>query len=316
MLNQSEPFLWIPGRGPGGAALKRFKDRFPKPASPMGEAWFISEEREMFTELMDEPERIPVQTLSAALREIASGTTAFGPLDEWRQWFRYLLPYAIARSFEDDSNAHLVEPIITAFIAQYPSGADDSPYANFRTDALNTLGLCLMDRACWPGGKIDVRMCLDKCPDGWSENSGPLCASIYFCLKYLEPEQVEAWLESALLIEAPEWRGQVMIWLVGAREAVLGSDTSAPFDFPPRDYPHVGWEDSFLLSRTGAFPSARRPSDLIPLANQKVALSTIARHFSDDVLMQWIDSLATDTLLGTELADLPIWFRDLYPAQA
>ena len=44
----SDDFRWHPGQGPDEAALARLRRAFPKPAVPMGEAWFMGVERYLF----------------------------------------------------------------------------------------------------------------------------------------------------------------------------------------------------------------------------------------------------------------------------
>lgn len=58
----------------------------------MGEAWFMSESRKMFPELLGDLESLPDETVTDALQEIVSGLACFGPYKEWHEWFDYLLP--------------------------------------------------------------------------------------------------------------------------------------------------------------------------------------------------------------------------------
>lgn len=52
-------FLWVPGEGPSSDALKRLARHCPKPKETTGEAWFMSDERRIYTEL----ERPDVETI-------------------------------------------------------------------------------------------------------------------------------------------------------------------------------------------------------------------------------------------------------------
>lgn len=274
-------------------------------------------DRRMFTDLMADPAAVPVQRLSYALAEIASGTHSFGALDEWRDWFHYLLPLLVLRGHERFVEP-LVEPAVTAFISQHPTGLDQEPYAGFGEDALNTLGLCLMDGACWPGGELDADLCLNRRPDlqglwGWDEPSGALSASMFFCLKYLRPEQLDAWFGSVFRIEAPQWRAQVMAWLIGAHRIFTGQINS-PARFSLEDYPCLAWDWSHVLS--GHYLPPGSPTgeevDFIPAANRKAALSIVSRHFTDAAIMEWLDSFALDSAVEAEAASLAPWFHDLY----
>jgi len=93
-------FTWIPGEGFDEAACARLTAAFPRPAEPMGEAWFMGGERKMFHNLMGDLQLIPVEHLMDALNEMTSGMTCFGPYPEWIDWYHYLLGRLIPRSHE------------------------------------------------------------------------------------------------------------------------------------------------------------------------------------------------------------------------
>ncbi len=123
-------FLWIPGNGHDQSALKRLRDHFPKPAALMGEAWFMSPERRMFADLLGDVDKFTAFDLQEPLIEIASGTSAFGPLPEWTEWCHYLLATLLPRSHEhfvDD----LLEYLITCFMVIHPNGVQRGPIRNF-----------------------------------------------------------------------------------------------------------------------------------------------------------------------------------------
>jgi hypothetical protein len=128
-------FEWIPGRGPDAAALARLCSAFPRPTPPMGEAWFMGAERKIFDHLLDQDaERVPLPQLEQALVEIASGPINMMWLQEWHDWFHYLLGRLIPRSQEKDIYDYLVENLVTAFLSLYPRGIVGEPYAGFRSD--------------------------------------------------------------------------------------------------------------------------------------------------------------------------------------
>jgi hypothetical protein len=138
-------FFWRPGESYDKQAVARICDNFKRPVDPMGEAWFMGNERRMYTELSGDLRQLPVDTLTKALYEITSGTSCFGPFDEWNVWFHYLLGRLIPRGCEFSGCQFLLESLITAFISQYPSGVRVEPYPGFLDDSLNSLGRCLMD---------------------------------------------------------------------------------------------------------------------------------------------------------------------------
>ena len=92
-------FRWIPNLGPDPTALERMERHFPRPRAPMGEAWFMGDERKLYTELMErEPEQLEVELVEQVLREITGGLAAFGPHPEWPLWFHHLLPRLLPRA--------------------------------------------------------------------------------------------------------------------------------------------------------------------------------------------------------------------------
>ena len=141
-------FLWIPGEGYDEAALKRLDKYFSMPSEPMGEAWFMREERYMYDYLCKGVDQIDSDELMKPLEEIASGTSSFGYLEEWYTWYNYLLPQLIPRSHEYFLE-YMLEYLITGFATQYPEGLGNKYYSQFEEDILNTLGKCIMDKYCW-----------------------------------------------------------------------------------------------------------------------------------------------------------------------
>jgi hypothetical protein len=287
----------------------------------MGEAWFMSEERRMFDELLGDLDALPIAELRQVLEEIASGTVSFGSLDEWRDWFLYLLPHLVPRIHQRDY-ASLLEVTITALFTQYPAGLEECPDAGFREDVLNTLGQCQMDAACWPDGELDVEVCLDRyfiprlglwC---WSDANGPLSASMFLCLKYLRADEVGTWLRSVLAIREPRWRAQVMSWLLGAH-AVLTGAVRQPSKFDQSGYPRIDWDWSHCLSGdyyNGDTGECRR-LDFIPEANREAALLCVKEHFDEAAFLDWLVSFETIPSVEAELAATPFWFFELYGSQ-
>ncbi len=140
-LSPATPFQWIPGRGYDPAALRRLVQASPRPVRPMGEAWFNTDKRRMYPELLGDLAAVPVRELEYILAQIANGTSSFGPYDEWSDWFHYLLPRLLPRSHETYVEP-LLEILITALFTQYPAGLGDARYPGFREDVLATVGQC------------------------------------------------------------------------------------------------------------------------------------------------------------------------------
>src|SRR5690349_11076669 len=137
------PFLWIPGIGPDSAALDRMTRTFPKPKKPMGEAWFLAPQRQMYPELLENLDSLTDEQIDRPLEEIAAGPTSFGQRDEWTDWYHYLLPRVMQRRW-GPTIWHPMEVVISAFMTQHPEGGQRFPYPEFGADALRTLGTCIM----------------------------------------------------------------------------------------------------------------------------------------------------------------------------
>jgi hypothetical protein len=313
----STPFLWVPGQGCDPVALRRLEQTFARPKQAMGEAWFMSDERKMYRELLGELGALPVERLQYALTEIATGTCSFGKRDEWRDWFHYLLPRLIPRCHERFVDP-LLEILITAFFTQHPASIDDEPYPGFREDVLNTLGRCLMDGIVWSEGPQGLECRLyDREYMGrrWSsaEASGALSASMFLCLKYLEPGAVEAWIGSALMIEEAHWRAQLMCWLSG-EYGVLTGKVRQPSAFDERAYPRIGWDWSHILDgdQSPNRDGSTEKVDFIPEPKRQVALDKVRAHFTEAVCLDWLASFAADSELEAAMAAVPYAFFDQY----
>jgi hypothetical protein len=315
----TEPFVWTPGAGSDAAALGRLRAAFPRPAAPMGEAWFMGSERLMFHNLMGDVSALPVADLFAPLMEITSGTSSFGPYDEWKEWCHYLLPRLIPRAHEQYV-ASLLEPLISAFITQYPVGVAVEPYQGFRRDALQTLGQCLMERHCWAEGRLVLGTMLHRHENthvglwAWFDASGDFTASMFFCSKYLTPDEIEPWLVSVLGITCPHWRAQVIVWFVGAH-AMLTGGLPQISDLDTAQRPQMTWENSHCL--TGSYSGdhsddAAPPPPFLPAANRDAILRTLRQHLTQDRVLEWLLSIAAVDYLEVELAELPDRFCDLY----
>ena len=158
---EMDRFVWIPGRGMDASALERLRSHFSRPAKPMGEAWFMGSERRMFNELLNDLDGLSAYEIQKPLEEIASGTSAFGPLDEWTSWYHYLLGALLPRSHEHFVD-YVLEYLITGFMALHPNGIQQPPYEGFREDVLMSLGSAIMDDSCWNDSDIAIGKVLHR----------------------------------------------------------------------------------------------------------------------------------------------------------
>ncbi len=308
--------LWVPGRGPDAAAVARMERAFPKPGRPMGEAWFMSPKRRMYPLLLGDLDAVDDGEIASALEQVATGTSSFGPHEEWTAWFHHLLPRLVARDRTLGSYSGL-EVLFTAFMAQHPSGNGPWPYPEFRADALATLGRLAMAQHLWPGGRPDAAACLGKWETpsglfGWYRAGGLLSASLFFCAKYLPAGDVPDWFGSVLAIGERRWTTQVLTWLVGAH-AILAGETVWPSALSHADVFAVDWDWSHVLRGVlpGVVPPAGGPPPFLPAAN-RAAILRAARLFDAEA---FFEDLLTDPeleVVAAEAAGLPERFADLY----
>lgn len=314
-----EQFLWTPGNGVDPFALGRLRAHFPRPTEPMGEAWFMGDERRMFRELLGSLDAITTRDLQEPLAEIATGTGSFGPMKEWNTWYHYLLGALLPRNHESFVS-YLLESLLTGFMAIYPNGIYREPYKGFREDVLLTLGRCMMDSMCWNGSDIAIGKVLRQSNNNpnhvwvWWDASGDFTASMFFCLKYLPESSVEPWLRSVLDIPSPHWRAQVIVWLVGAH-GILNNVIRWPSEFSMEARPYIGWEWSHCLKveMAAADDSGAPPvPTFIPEAARTSALHVVRSYFSENRFLEWLDCISTGPYLESELAEIPSTFEMLY----
>lgn len=312
-------FVWTPGNGIHTAALNRLRSNFKRPIEPMGEAWFMDEERRYYPELLGSIDSLSPYELQEPLEEIASGTSSFGPHDEWRAWYHFLLGKILPRNHEAFVSP-LLELLITGFMTLYPNGVHSSPYKGFRDDALLTLGCCMMDSGCWNGTEIALGKILHRSNSNpnrvwcWWDASGDFSASMFFCLKYLPTSLVKGWLQSVLDIPSPHWRAQVLVWMVGAHD-LLNKRVQWPSEFPENARPSVCWEWSHCLRPELAIAEVAGGSPMasfLPDESRFQALQLLGSHFTEDVYLEWLSSISSVPYLEEELAEIPAKFESLY----
>lgn len=284
----------------------------------MGEAWFNTKERRLYTELIDKPfEQIETSDLSIfILFAISSGTSCFGHREEWDEWFKYLLPDLILRC--QDSyffNELLAQAVVTAFMSIYWNGIPEE-YKGFRDDVINSLSLCLMNEDLWfdhkdenTGTAYPKATFLDCYKDGKAQlrldwNTGKanesFSALMFFCLKYLNPEEIISWVKSLFLIRDTYWKGTLMVWLLGAYD-ILKEPVVVP-SMIEKANPEIDWENSHVLgSRYGSIDAKYQPAeeyndnkDFLPAENIKIFLKEIRKQMTADVIFDWAELFTKD----------------------
>lgn len=282
----------------------------------MGEAWFMSPERILYTDLLGDIASLVSDQIERPLEEIVSGLTCFGPYPEWQEWFDYLLPRVISRQLRVIVHDP-VERLITAFMARHPDPGASPPYEVFLDDALATLGQYMMSPQRWSEGKFDAAITVNKVewPSGlfgWFNCDGLLSASLFFCLKYLPAEKISDWFTSLLDIPNPYWKAQIIVWLVGAHPILVGA-INQPSQFPEQGPCDISWDWSHALS--GNY-SGQHDGNVPEIAfllegNRRKLLAAVDAWNVAEFLEDWQTAPELNVLAG-ETVGIPDRFADLH----
>jgi hypothetical protein len=289
------------------------KDGIPRPGFAMGEAWFIGKERKMFRELVEKSiSELSDSYLDHVLFEIGSGTKSFGHMKEWDEWFSYLLPRLIEKWSIRATNQDGIEQLITTFICLYPRNSIGG-LSTFRNEIIVTLPHSIMAGRLWEEW-IDQRSSQEtKRPvflksgfgQAWTigkaENS--LSAALVFCLKYLNPDEIESWVQSMLAIEDPYWRAALIIWLSAVDE--LSEEFEVTYPMIASAPAKIEWNYSFILDPRGdprKDTASTAGENLLPLENRKVFLRGIRTTLTEDIYLSWIDSISAVSELSKSMS--------------
>ena len=320
------PFIWIPGQGIDALASQRLQNRYSRPSQPMGEAWFMGEKREMYTELLEcEATQLSSGDVDRYLFEIASGVRSFGtlcssPRHEWESWFLYFLAqFSSPQYVTRNHNWAFVPTLISTLMIFYPDSdyvRPDEPH--FRSDILATLGRTLMEPRFWTNGEINIRHKFHDDDSGrtllWDfyKTNELFSASIFLCWKYLRIDEIETWFRSVLQIESVYWRAQLLMWLLGAHSFFSGEVTQ-PAQLKRRK-PNLSWEDSenLLDGFYEDHPRRAEPDVFLQIESIEALASAVAKHLSPELFFAWLDSFAKCHGLQGELLEMPEQFFDTF----
>src|SRR5262245_12793452 len=307
-----ENYQWIPGRGPSATALKRMREQIKRPEEPMGEAWFISEKRLLYSEMMEQdPLTLSDRYLTDVLWEIASGTKCFGHLEEWDQWFLFLLPLLIERSHQD---WRLLEDTMTAFFSVFDNGISEI-YDGHRDDVISSLSLCLMKEELWFDWVDELTKMKTRRPkflaEGvephkWNcrETSPEVAVSMFFCMKYLCPEEITSWVKFLVAINDPFWQAHLLVWLVGFDDFM--KQPPGTKERIKKANPIIRWQNDFLTE-----PDSDQ-IDFLPEANVRAFFDNVRQEINSEVLFRWIDSFSQRPALQETLWDIPDIYFDKF----
>jgi len=276
-------YRWNAHQGPDPAALHRLKEYFCKPNAPMGEAWFMSDERRLYTELMLPLSEWPEKALDDALAELASGPTCFGYRDEWTAWVRYLLPYVVEMG--EDVLEQRFSSLASAVMVHWmdAGNAKAEGYAGFCEDLLATLGRGLCG--------AHFRMQIDATAYGnLLRSDGAFSALNSLVAKYVPIDQMAGWLKSVALVEEPAWRASWVRWLHLAAPLLLQPDSQ------PADLAEKGASWCWCWSVTGSCPGRTVDADarVIPFmgADRQRAFADGVRNVVDIARLEhWREAL-------------------------
>ncbi|HEY1707875.1 MAG TPA: hypothetical protein VGG10_06385 [Rhizomicrobium sp.] len=311
-LDSNFQFRWIPGTPQNAGALARLKQAFPRPQEPMGEAWFMSKERKYYRDLCEKNlHDLDCLEVSDALREITSGITCFGELEEWRVWFHYILSQMTECAFEACAFHHWLEPLISAFMVVYPSGVKDEPYRGFLKDVFETLAVSPMQPSLWEDGDIILEKSLLYFAPGlgvwqWNEKvADEFSALLFFCLKYLPPSSVDGWVQSIIALPSVLYRAQFLLWLLATRDILFGKIDS-PENFPKKNHIEIDWENShcIALRPTGNEGSVYAKETFLPAENVAAFRLALETHLTQAMVLEWLRSFESDPMLKSEMLDM------------
>jgi len=222
------PFEWTPGTKLDKTALDRMKQHFPKPSEPPFEAWFMGKTNYHDHIIELSPHDLDISSIQHYLEDSITGLRSFykaeKPVRRWRETFNYLLPYLIEKIHE----GYLLEYLVSHFFMMYPDDIEPH-YPEFRLDVLNTLGKALMLPFFWDDTDLSSEV-LEVEFQHWmsygeSDFFRIISPAIFFCLKYLTPEEIKHWIMTLSKIKGMHWHYHWLAWIYRATVFLLFSET-------------------------------------------------------------------------------------------
>jgi hypothetical protein len=248
--------------------------------------------------------------LGKVLQEIASGTKCFGHFEEWDQWFQFLLPALIERSHE----SFVLEDTLATFFNVFDHGITEI-YEGFRDDVINSLSLCLMKSELWLDWVDEITKMKTRRakflgdvgnPRGWNfrKTSADVSISLFFCLKYLRPEEIAGWVKSLAAINDPFWQAHLLVWLVGFYDFINLPSTT--WQKLKKAAPNIRWGYAYRIE------PASDERDFLPEGNVQAFLDNVRHEINSETLFRWIDSFSHRPALKETLWDIPDIYFDKF----
>jgi hypothetical protein len=302
---RSKPFIWEPGIGPQESSIKRQKEHFSlRPKVPMGEAWFMSEERKLYTQLVKcESSVLPTDYLAQCTGEIGSGTSCFGHFQEWDDWFYYLLPYSIERPDVLFSYPTLLEQLMSAFMVQNPVTIEEE-YDFYRADILASLPLCVMHPVWWknefrlgmPKAGVVAGNCAYRC-------EGSVAISMFFCLKYLDSAEIVEWAASLFRIKDVYFIAQLVTWLAATSVMLEAAVLQQPAQFMKKSDNIVGWYGDWYITGNYTGDNSGAKGGFITENNRQAFVKAAKENISEALMLQWMSLIKDVSGLEDMLSD-------------
>lgn len=207
--------IWKAGQGIDLDAVERMKQHFPRPSKAPPVAWFMSEKQEYHSGLLTEPiEQLTASVLEEYLFDTGGGIKNFFRHEKWVSWYQYLLPHLSERIVDGDLLCHT----LTYFFNVYPDGITEE-YPGFREDVLKVLPYYITSKELYKDGDLEIDM-------WWFEDHSNMVGhwtnafnvTMFFCLKYLTPQEIAGWVASFTNVEAVLLRGEIDKWITGAKK--------------------------------------------------------------------------------------------------
>lgn len=261
----------------------------------MGEAWFMSEERRMYGALLDDDTGRWLPDLDDALRDLASGPTSFGHMEEWSQWFPYLLPRVIPMIGPWDASDKY-STLASAVMVHCPSSDTDYYYPEFKHDLLATLGKALLGPEIWHERQLlrgKALQTIDHTVDGYEFTAGgTFSAALFLVCKYLAPGSLFGWVASVTAFDDIFWRAKWVIWLSRGHSLLLHPNTQ-PADLP-EGWLDAGWTESWCVTGSAPKDSLDPTAQAMPFLNaerQRTLQAAIRDNLDVRALRRWRDAL-------------------------
>jgi hypothetical protein len=304
-------FLWkIPNDPVDITGLSRMKRHFHKPSDLMPVAWFIGEKIDYYTWLAeDAPDAIEGEQLKDAMKEIAGGITAFPEVHfvkTWQDWFKYLLPYAIANADYGSGSVYgsVLLATLTAFISMYPQQVFEE-YDGFRNDVVYSLGTRIFPYVS-SLGELGIDYASNLLSTFLEERqiiTDDFSLPMLFGLKYLEPSEIEGWVKSIINLKNYAWRFVVLSWWLTFNKFLQMAE-----NWPEnRELEHLlGIEDSLVESFWITQMKYLSLDAFIPKAHLIAFQKILAQELTFEIFQSWVADISAHKTFTPDGYEIPL----------